>query len=106
MDPTQLQPIIDKLKQPGELTSEYKAFQSASFWAKVVMILSMLAFLGEVVAGCMGMDTKTAQYLTAGVGVCSQFLKILALAGYTRSRTEVKQAASEAIQAASAPKEG
>ncbi len=101
-DPTKLQPALDALQKPGELTTEYAAFKSAATMSKIVMVVGLLVFVGSMIAAAFGADTKVGEIVGASVAILSQFLKIVNTLGYTKSRTDVKTAASDAVQAVAA----
>lgn len=96
-DPSQLQPLVDKLKEPGELSSEYAAFKSSDRMTKVVTIVMVLSFLAELIANACGVDTRLGMILTASIAVVAKVLNLLGVLGIVKSRTDVKTAAADVV---------
>ncbi len=102
-DPTKLAPLMDKFAKPAELTSEYKAFQSAAFWQKVMMILGLIVMVGSLLAEAMGTDSHYGAEIGAGVAVIAKILNFFQVLGYGAQRADVKVAASESTAAVMGP---
>ncbi len=98
-DPSQLQPLVDKLKEPGVMSSEFQAFKSSDAMTKAVTVLMLLAFVGELIANACGVDTRLGMILTASVGVVAKVLNLLGVLGYTKARADVKVAAAGIVAA-------
>ncbi len=95
-DPMKLTAVMNKLASPGELTTEYAAFKSASFWQKVTLAVGLLVLAGSAVAEALGTDSRWGMGIGAGIAVIAKVLNFLQVLGYGSQRADVKVAASDA----------
>lgn len=94
------QPLVDKLKEHGELSSEYAAFKSADRLNRIIMIVMIVSFVAEMIANACGLDTKLGMILTAAIGIIAKVLNLMGAMGYVKSRTDIKTAAAMVVSSA------
>lgn len=100
-----LQPILNLIGNTGELTSEYKAFKSASTFGKATMVVSLLiAAAGFIASSLPGSKAATiAGLIGAGAGLIGTFLASI---HYQSGRQNLKANAVSILKALAATETG
>jgi hypothetical protein len=88
----------EPVAKPGATTSEFAEAQSAGALAHAATLLGLVAAFGSSLAGAFGADTKLGIIAGAIVAVAGVLSRTLVSLGYTKSRTDVKVASSEATR--------
>lgn len=81
--------------KPGKETTEYEVTKKNNFWAVVAVIVGVITTAGSAIADAFGADSKIGVIVGGIVTVAALAQKWLVNAGYVKSRTAVKEAASK-----------
>jgi len=96
------QAIASAALKPGEETSEHAQTQSASFWAKLLIIIGLVADVGGAVLQALQESFSTIQNPQVGklimaigtvVTIAGMVKNALVTNGYSLSRAQVKSSA-------------
>lgn len=93
-----IQPVLDRLLRPGELTSEYKAWQTETLWAKVLTVLGLIIFAASLVPQVFGDHYSHLATICGTVAaIAGQAQHILATMIYTGARSDQKESAADLV---------
>ena len=79
----------------GKDTTEYEVTKSSNFWSVVTLVVGAVVTIGATVAETFGTESKVGIIVGGVVTVAALVQKWLVSAGYVKSRTAVKEAASK-----------
>lgn len=97
VDLSALQPIVDKLLQPGEMSSEYKAFRAMNLEAKITALIGLAIIIAGFIPHLIPGNAVISSSVGTAITLMSQVKLLIGATSYNSGRVAVKTAAAALV---------